>query len=475
MTLPAAAPDHRQLRQHVVLNGMGWLVPAILALAAVPALARLLGADRFGLLTLAWAAVSAFAILDLGLGRALSVLVADRRARGQHEEIAGLVRAAGVTSWMVFAPLGVLLALAAPWIVAQGLDLPSELTAEALRSLRTLALALPIVVHGIVLRAAFEGDLRFGAVNALRIPLGVVTWGGPWIAAVFTRDVSVLALVIVAGRTAYWAAQLLLLARGTAPAAATPLAATPRAAATSAPAPSQSALATSATSPYAALWATGSWITLSGLLSPVLTTLDRFVVPLLVPIAAVGWYVAAGEGATKLWLFPAALGPVLVPALAAAFARGDSAEARALLLKATRATGAVLIGPVVVLALWADPILRWWLADAFAPDVVRVFTGFVIAVFFNSVAQVAYAGLQAGGEAKSAALLHLAEVPVFIGLLVWFGQTYGATGAAMVWAGRLVLDAFLMMALAVRRIGLPRSEVLLWSGATLVLLLVMLR
>jgi hypothetical protein len=45
----------------------------------------------------------------------------------------------------------------------------------------------------------------------------------------------------------------------------------------------------------------------------------------------------------------------------------------------------------------------------------------------------------------------------------------------MVWAGRLVLDAFLMMALAVRRIGLPRSEVLLWSGATLVLLLVMLR
>jgi len=460
VTLPAAAPDHRQLRQHVVLNGMGWLLPAILALAAVPALARLLGADRFGLLTLAWAAVSAFAILDLGLGRALSVLVADRRARGQHEEIAGLVRAAGVTSWMVFAPLAVLLALAAPWIVAQGLDLPSELTAEALRSLRTLALALPIVVHGIVLRAAFEGDLRFGAVNALRIPLGVVTWGGPWIAAVFTRDVSVLALVIVAGRTAYWAAQLLLLARGAAPAAA---------------APSQCALATSATSPYAALWATGSWITLSGLLSPVLTTLDRFVVPLLVPIAAVGWYVAAGEGATKLWLFPAALGPVLVPALAAAFARGDSAEARALLLKATRATGVVLIGPVVVLALWADPILRWWLADAFAPDVVRVFTGFVIAVFLNSVAQVAYAGLQAGGEARSAALLHLAEVPVFIGLLVWFGQTYGATGAAMVWAGRLVLDAFLMMALAVRRIGLPRSEVLLWSGATLVLLLVMLR
>jgi len=438
--------DHARLQRHVVLNGLGWLLPAALGLAAVPALAGRLGAERFGLLSLTWAAVSAFAILDLGMGRALSLLVADRRARDMAADIPSLVRAAGVLSWAVFGPLALLGVLLAPWIAETQLDLPADLVAEGVRTLRWLAFALPMVVHGIVLRAVLEGELRFGAVNAFRIPLNMVTWGGPWLAALFTQDVSTLAAVIVGGRALYWGGQWLLLRRNHVIAVALP-------------------------SPYRTLWSAGSWITLSGVLTPVLTTLDRLLVPLVAPIATVGWYVAVGDGATRLWLFTAALGPVLAPALAAAFARADRAASERLLARATRATGAVLAVPAFVLVAAAEPILRWWLNAAFAPTAVPVFQWFVATVYANCIAQVAYAGLQAGGEARAAARLHLLELPVFVAVLLVAVWRYGAAGAAVVWGARMLIDAAFMTALGVRRAGLPAGEALRWGAVTLVLLL----
>lgn len=464
--------DHARLQRHVFLNGLGWLLPAALGLAAVPALASRLGAERFGLLSLTWAAVSAFAILDLGLGRALSLLVADRLARGRSAEIAALVRAAGTLSWALLAPLALLGVLSAPWIARAQLELPPELVDEGVRTLRWLALALPLVVHGIVLRAALEGELRFAAVNAFRIPLGIITWGGPWLAASFTRDVSHLALVIVAGRALYWAGQWVLIARDDASRAPSPREASARAAEMRAPA--EATVDAPMPSPYRALWQAGSWITLSGVLTPLLTTLDRLLVPLVAPIATVGWYVAVGDGAMRLWLFTAALGPVLAPALASAFARADRGESVRLLTRATRATGAILALPALVLVVAADPILRWWLNAAFAPDAVPVFQWFVATVYANCIAQVAYAGLQASGEARAAARLHLFELPLFLVVLASAVWMFGAAGAAAAWGARMLIDAALMTALGVRRVGLPAGEALRWGGVTLLLLLPLL-
>ncbi len=442
---------HAQLERHVVLNGVGWLLPALLAIAAVPALATLLQPDRFGLLSLTWAAVSTFAILDLGLGRALSLAVADRRARGRAAEVPALVRAAGVLTWAACVPCALTGLIVAPWIAEHLLDLPPALLAEGTRSVRWLAIALPLVVHGIVLRAALEGALRFEAVNAFRVPLGIVTWGGPWLAAAYSTDVSVLTGVVVGGRAVYWAAQWWLLARE-----------------------ARGVQSQAGFAPYRALWVGGSWITLSGLLTPVMTALDRMLVPMVAPIAAVGWYVAAGEGATKLWLFPAALAPVLGPALAAAFARGEAVETTRLLVRATRATRRVLVLPALLLAGGADPLLQWWLRESFDPAVVAGFQWFVVAVFANSIAQVSYAGLQAGGQARAAAQLHLVELPLFAGALWWAAQRYGASGAAAVWGARLLLDAVAMMALGTRRVGLPAGEAMRSVSAIALLLIPLL-
>ena len=70
----------RALARNTALNVVGQVVPMLAAVIAIPILIDHLGASRFGVLTLAWAAIGYFNLFDLGLGRALTQIVAARLA-----------------------------------------------------------------------------------------------------------------------------------------------------------------------------------------------------------------------------------------------------------------------------------------------------------------------------------------------------------------------------------------------------------
>src|SRR5687767_15997822 len=71
-------PAESGLVRNVALNAMGQGLPLVVAIFLIPVLLDRLGAERFGLLVLAWALVGYFGVFDLGLGRALTKIVADR-------------------------------------------------------------------------------------------------------------------------------------------------------------------------------------------------------------------------------------------------------------------------------------------------------------------------------------------------------------------------------------------------------------
>ena len=71
----APVPESR-LARNSLLNLLGQGVPLIAAFFAIPKLITGLGTERFGLLTLAWLVIGYFSLFDLGLGRALTQVVA---------------------------------------------------------------------------------------------------------------------------------------------------------------------------------------------------------------------------------------------------------------------------------------------------------------------------------------------------------------------------------------------------------------
>ena len=79
------------LGKNTVWNLIGQATPALAAVFTVPILIHRLGTERFGVLTLIWLIVGYFSIFDLGLGRALTQLLADRLGRDDHDAIPPLV------------------------------------------------------------------------------------------------------------------------------------------------------------------------------------------------------------------------------------------------------------------------------------------------------------------------------------------------------------------------------------------------
>src|SRR5216683_2817089 len=105
----------RLLAKNTVWNLIGNGAPMLVAVVCIPILIQGLGKERFGVLTLAWALIGYASLFDLGLGRALTQLVARKLGTGEDREVPTLVW----TSLFLMLLLGLAgtaaVVLASPW------------------------------------------------------------------------------------------------------------------------------------------------------------------------------------------------------------------------------------------------------------------------------------------------------------------------------------------------------------------------
>src|SRR5439155_14376215 len=98
----------RLLARNTIWNLVGNGAPMAVAVFCIPILIRGLGTERFGVLTLAWALIGYASLFDLGLGRALTQLVAQKLGTGDEREVPQVVW----TSLLLMLALGVAAAAA---------------------------------------------------------------------------------------------------------------------------------------------------------------------------------------------------------------------------------------------------------------------------------------------------------------------------------------------------------------------------
>lgn len=420
-----------------LLNFAGHAVPLAAALIAVPLLVGALDPARFGFLSIAWVIVGYFGLFDLGLGRALTRVIAERSGTSREAELPSLTRTALLLLSGIGVVMGCVLAVLAPWLCSEVLRIPDELRGEATSALRVLAFCLPFVTLTAALRGVLEAGLRFGWVNALRIPLGMLTFLAPAAVALAAPDLVALCLALavlrVIGAVAHWVvcARLYpaLLRQGT---------------------PSLSGVGE--------MFGYGMWLTVSNVIGPLMVYFDRFVIGALASVAAVAYYTAPYEVVTRLWLVPAALTGVMFPVFAANHLE-DPERTRRIYRKGVLVLTAVMLPLAMGVGASAAVWLEFWLGTEYAREGVRVAQILCVGVFFNSLAHLPYSLLQAAGRADLTARIHLAELPVYVAALAWLIPAYGIDGAAVAWTGRCMVDAALMFLFAQRRLGISAAAV----------------
>lgn len=431
----------RLLVRNVALNAAGWALPAICAIFAIPALVGAMGAERFGLLAIAWALVGSFSPFDLGIGRALTQALSERVGRSDQEESPDLTWSA---LWLMGAvgALGALaLVLAAPALAGRWLRVSPGLEAEAAHAFRLLALAVPLTVVTSGFRGVLEAGQAFRAVNALRVPLALLTFVGPWAIQPLSHGLPASVLVLVGARALVCGLHAFVAVR-LYPTLRRPR--LPRAAA------------------LQGLWRVAGWMTVSSLSNPILVTGDRFLIGAALPMAAVAQYAAVSEVASKLGVVAAVLQPVLFPAFAATLA-ADPRRAAVLFDRGVRATTFALAPAALVVVAFAPEGLHLWLGPVMARDAAPVLQLLAVAAYVNTCAQMPFSALQGAGRADVPAKLHVLEVPLYLGTLWLLVDRFGLIGAAIAWLLRMLVDTLALYAavpLVLRDAGTPLRVVL---------------
>src|SRR5262249_47873807 len=255
----------RLLARNTLWNLLGLLLPMAVGVLAVPPLVRGLGVPRFGILSLAWIVIGYFSLFDLGIGRALTKLVADKLGSNEQASIPPLVWTS-LLLMLILGAAGSVIALGfSRWLVYRALKVPLELQTETLRSFYLLAGSIPLVTITSGLRGVLEAQQRFRVVTLIRIPMSVFSFLGPLLVLPFSRNLVPVVLVLIAGRLVACFAHLLACFRGM-------------------PGLRHVSFERSVIRP---VFSFGGWITIIGLVAPMMLYVDRFMVSALLSVAMV--------------------------------------------------------------------------------------------------------------------------------------------------------------------------------------------
>jgi O-antigen/teichoic acid export membrane protein len=214
---------------------------------------------------------------------------------------------------------------------------------------------------------------------------------------------------------------------------------------------------------------TGGWMTVSNIVSPAMSYLDRFFIGAILPLAAVAHYVTPYEVVMKLLVFPAALVGAFFPAFAATFVTNRIRTA-ALFEQSIRAVVLLMFPPLLVIVLFAHEGLTAWVGPAFAHESATVLQWLTVGVFVNALAQAPFTVLQGIGRPDLTARLHLAEGPVYVVALWILAHRYGIVGVAAAWTLRAAIDLAALLVLTMRMVPDPDRRLdrtLLFSASAL--------
>lgn len=425
---PANLTSGRILARNTVWNLLGQLLPMAVGVVAIPPLVRSLGVDRFGVLSLAWIVIGYFSLFDLGMGRALTKLVADRIGAKDEASIPPLAW----TSLFLMLALGVIGALImlgiSPWLVYRALKVPSALQLETLRSFQLLAASIPLVTLTSGMRGILEAQQCFRILNFIRIPTSIFSFVGPLFVLPFSHSLVTVIIVLMIGRLLGALAHLLACFHAM---------------------PALRHNIAMRRSVVAPLVKFGGWMTVSNVIGPLMVYADRFLIGGLLSVSAVAYYTTPFDLVGRLSFIPVAVTGVLFPAFAASLS-SNSERAALLSARGVKYIFLAMFPLILVTVTFAPDGLRLWLGPVFASHSESVLRWLATGFFINALASVPFALLQGGGRPSLTAKLHILELPFYMAAVWMLTRRLGIEGAAIAWTVRVVFDTVLLFFFADR-------------------------
>jgi O-antigen/teichoic acid export membrane protein len=401
--------------------------PMLVAIAATPALFEHLGPTRWGIFTIALSLIGIFGIFDFGIGRALTRAVAEAAATGREAEVAGTVLCGMLALTLLGAAGGlIVMALVGGW-TRHMLHIPPALQTEVLWSLYILASSAPLVILNSALWGVIAAYQRFRAANLVNVPIMTMYYLGPLVYLHFFNSLVGVMAVLVSCRLvmtiAYW--NIAIQAMPELRRAKIHLAGMPD------------------------LLRMGGWMTVSNIIWPLLTYIDRFVIASVLSAAAAGYYATPSDLVARFSIVSISIMNTAYPAMSASH-KADPDNAAALFRHSVLAINGLLFMPCLMVVALSHEILALWLGAGFALHAAHVLAWLGIGTFVMSQDSAVTGMMDGIGRADVNAKFSLCEIVIYIPLLVVMLYSFGIEGAAIAWSVRCVIDFVIRLCLISR-------------------------
>ncbi len=413
-------------QRNLLANFAGVGSTIVVQLLCVPFYIRLMGIEAYALVGFFLMLQGMLQVLDLGLTPTMNREMARHSGRlGQVGEMRDLARTFEVAYWIIGLGLGVVVMLLASTVTTRWVNTTmmstEDVTAAVTMMGALLALQWPLSLY----QGGLLGLQHQVRLNAIRVAAATLSGVGAVavlrfvsndIRAFFGWQMGVAALHVALIAWTFWRSM---------------------------PSSGRAARFDIGLIRRAAPFATG--MTGIAFFAMILVQMDKVVLSKLLPLDAFGYYVLAVTMANGLQLFIMPIFSAVFPRLSSLAADDDQGTIRQLYHDASQLMAVLVVPLAAVLSLFSFEIVSLWTGDgSIAARTAPILSLFVIGTAINGLMHIPYALQLAFGWTSVGLALTIIKVFVFLPLLLWAADRYGAVGGAGVWA--LLNIAYLIVA-----------------------------
>ena len=408
-------PSMTLLKKNIAANFAGNIWQALMSLAFVPLYIKFMGIESYGLVGIFATLQALFVVLDMGINTTLNREMARLSALpGKEQEMRNLVRSLEVIYWLIAIFIGIVVAATAPFIAYHWVK-PDQLSAQTIeQALLIMGLAMALQWPASFYSGGLMGLQKQVLLNVIIIGKSTLSGGG-----------AVLVLWLVSPTIqAFFSWQILISGVNTCLLSWFLWHRLPH---TGKPSTFQKQL-------LVGVWRFAAGMFGIGILTTILTQLDKIILSKMLTLEMFGYYTVAGVVAMSLYYL---IGPVfsaIYPRLTQLVTLGDSSGLKKLYHSSCQLMSALILPVTAVIAMFSYEMLLIWTQNTLTAEKAYLLVSILICgTALNGLMNIPYALQLANGWTKLALYSNLIAVIIMVPMIVYLTSQYGALGGASVW------------------------------------------
>ncbi|MBN2423437.1 MAG: flippase [Calditrichaceae bacterium] len=411
------------LAKNSIINILGNLIPITLAIIVIPIIIHHLGKERFGILTILWAIIGYFNLIDFGVSRSLTKIISEKLAISDSKIIPIISNTAFLFVFCLSIVGTIILLLLSKWLVFIQFQISEQLREETLYSIYILAFSIPFTALTSSLKGILIAYQKFLFINIQQMLLSSIMFLSPLIIILFSKSLTPIILILFLTRIYVFFNYLNYTNKNLF---------------------SINRKAEIKPNLIKEILKFGGWLTVTNIIGPIMVYMDRVIMGIWIPVKFLIYYSSIHEVVIKILVLPGAIMNVIFPAFSYTYAKNPD-ESLILVQKSINYLFIIVFPILLFLISFTKELINLWLGEDFLINSRLIMQILLIGIFINSIGQVYFSFIQGIGKPKTTAIIHMVELPIYLFLLWYAVQEYGINGAAYIWTFRVIVDCFLLI------------------------------